>query len=157
MDSCSCTYGYCIPRRLRKFRWVEFWIVACTWHLLHPQKKTQTQVMIAFAVHGVTSSLIRRSHVACLSHSLHGRHDFSHATDSYWCAWFAHFPHDLPFVVGSPLSYYVMSLLIPLDADYHYPDVARSSVDANLILPFSALNQNLLLIRSSLSHRRHQL
>ena len=42
-----------------------------------------------------------------------------------------------------------MNLLVPLGADYHYPDVALSSVDANLTLPFGALNQNLLLIRSS--------
>ena len=61
------------------------------------------------------------------------------------------------FVEGSQLSYYVGNPLIPPGADYHYPDVARLSVDANLILPFSALNQNLLLIRSSLSNRRRQL
>ena len=157
MYFCSYAYGYCIPCRLRKFRWVEFWIVACTWHLLHPQKKTRTQVTITFAMHGITSSSIRQSHFACLSHFLHGRHDFSHATGSYLCAWFAHFPRDLPFVEGSPLSYYVVNLLIPPGADYYYPDVALSSVDANLILPFSTLNQNLLLIRSSLSHRRCQL
>ena len=42
-----------------------------------------------------------------------------------------------------------MNLLIPPGADYHYPDVARSSVDANLILPFLVLNQNLFLIKSS--------
>ena len=83
MDSCSYAYDYCIPLRLRKFHWVGFWIVTCTWHLLHPQKKTQTQVVIAFAMHDVISSSIRQSHVACLFHSLHGRHDFSHATDSY--------------------------------------------------------------------------
>ena len=149
MDSYSLTYGYYIPRCLRKFCWVEFQIVACTWHLLHPHKKTQTQAMIAFAMRGATSSSICQSHVACLSHSQHVRHDFSHVTDSYQCAWFIHFLHDLPFVEGSPLSYYVVNLLIPPGADYHYPDVARSSVDANLILPFSALNQNLLLIRLS--------
>ena len=106
-------------------------------------------MMITFAVHDVTSSSIRQSHVACFSHSLHGTHDFSHATDSYQCAWFTHFPHDLPFVEGFPLSDYVVNLLIPPGADYHYPDVAQSSVDAKLILPFSALNQDLLLIRSN--------
>ena len=79
----SKAYGYCIPLRLRKFHWVEFWIIACTWHLLHPQKKTQIQVMIAFAVHCVTSSSIHQSRVAYLFHSLHGTHDFSHAIDSY--------------------------------------------------------------------------
>ena len=30
-----------------------------------------------------TSSSVRQSHGACLSYSLHGRHDFSNATDSY--------------------------------------------------------------------------
>ena len=42
-----------------------------------------------------------------------------------------------------------MNLLIPPGADYQYPDVVQSSVDANLILPFLVLNQNLFLIRSS--------
>ena len=42
-----------------------------------------------------------------------------------------------------------MNLLISLGADYHYPDVALLSVDANLTLPLGALNQNLFLIRSS--------
>ena len=42
-----------------------------------------------------------------------------------------------------------MNLPIPPGADYHYPDVALSLVDANLTLPFGALNQNLLLIRLS--------
>ena len=58
---------------------------------------------------------------------------------------FAHFPHDLPFVKGSPLSCYVVNLLILPGADYYYPDVAQSSVDVNLILPFSIINQNLFL------------
>ena len=63
---------------------------------------------------------------------------------------FAHFLHDFPFVEGLQLSYYVGNPLIPLGVDYHYPNVVRLSVDANLILPFSALNRDLLLIRSSL-------
>ena len=45
------------------------------WHPLYPQKKTQIHMMIASAVHGVTSFTIRQSHVACLSHSLHGTQD----------------------------------------------------------------------------------
>ena len=83
MDSYSYAYGYSIPRHPRKFRWVEFWIIAYTWRLLYLQKKTQTQAMITFAVRDTTSSLVRQSHVACLSHSLYGRHDSSHVTDSY--------------------------------------------------------------------------
>ena len=105
--------------------------------------------MIAFAVHGVTSSSTHQFRVACLSHSLHGTHDFSHAIESYYCAWFAHFSHDLPFVKGLPPIGYVVNLLILPGADYHCPDVALSLVDANLTPPFSALNQNLFLIRSS--------
>ena len=93
-------------------------------------------MMIAFAVHGVTSSSTNQFRVACLSHSLHGTHDFSHAIDFYYCAWFAHFSHDLPFVEGLPPIGYV---------------VALSLVDANLTPPFCALNQNLFLIRSSKS------
>ena len=38
---------------------------------------------------------------------------------------------------------------MPPGADCHYPDVALSLVDANLILPFYALNPNLFLIKSS--------
>ena len=55
----------------------------------------------------------------------------------------------LSFVKGLPPIGYVVNLLIPPVADYHYPDVALSLVDANLTLPFCALNQNLFLIRSS--------
>ena len=65
--------------------------------------------------------------------------------------------HDLPCVEGLPPIGYAVNPLIPLGADYHYLDVALSSVDANLTLPFGALNQNLFLIRSSNSHRRRQL
>ena len=107
--------------------------------------------MSAFFMRDATSSSVRQSHVACLSHSSHGKHDSFHITDSYQYALFAHFLHDLPFVEGLQLSYYIRNLLILPGTDYHFPDVARSSVDANPILPFSALNQNLLLIRSSLS------
>ena len=49
---------------------------------------------------------------------------------------FAHFSHDLLFVEGLPPIGYVVNLLIPPGADYHYLDVARSSVDVNLTLPF---------------------
>ena len=108
-------------------------------------------MMLASAVHDVTSSSTHQFHVACLSHSLHGTHDFSHAIDSYYCAWFAHFSHDLPFVEGLPPIGYVVNLLIPHGAYYHCPDVALSLVDANLAPPFYALNQNLFLIRSSKS------
>ena len=38
---------------------------------------------------------------------------------------------------------------MPPGVDCHYPDVALSLVDANLILPFYALDPNLFLIRSS--------
>ena len=103
-------------------------------------------MMIAFAVHGVTSSSTHQFRVACLSHSLHGTHDFSHAIESYYCAWFAHFSHDLPFVKGLPPIGYVVNLLILPGADYHCPDVALSLVDTNLTLPFCVLNQNLFLI-----------
>ena len=112
LGSYSCTYGYYIPHRRRKFHWAEFWIVACTWHHLSPRKKTRTQVMSAFAVRNVTSSSARQSHIACLSHSLHGRHGSSHVTDSYWYALFAHFLHNLSFVKGLQLSYYVGNPLI---------------------------------------------
>ena len=71
--------------------------------------------------------------------------------DSYLGARFAHFSHGLPFVEGLPPIGYVVNLLIPPDADCYYPDVALSLVDANLTLPFCALNQNLFLIRSSKS------
>ena len=157
MYFCSYSYSYYIPYHRRRLHWAEFWIVACMWHPLYPQKKTQIQMMIAFAVHGVTFSSTRQLHVACLSHSLHRTHDFSHATDSYYCAWFARFSHDLPFVKSLPPIGYVVNLLIPPGADYYYPDVALSSVDANLTLSFCALKQNLFLIRSSNSHRRRQL
>ena len=72
-------------------------------------------------------------------------------------SWFAHFSHDLPFVEGLPPIGYVVNLPIPPGADYHYSDVALSLVDANLTLPFDALNQNLFLIRSSSPHRWRQL
>ena len=108
-------------------------------------------MMIAFAVHGVTSSSTRQFHVACLSHSLHGTRDFSHAIGSYQCAWFAHFAHDLPSVEDGLPSNYAANLLMPLSADCHYPDVALPLVDANLIPPSCALNPNLFLIRSSSS------
>ena len=39
----------------------------------------------------------------------------------------------------------ILNLLMPPGADCHYPDVALSLVDANLILPFYALNQNLCM------------
>ena len=107
--------------------------------------------MLVSAARGVTSFSIHLSHVACLSHSLHGTRDFSHAIGFYQCAWFAHFAHDLPFVEGGPPSSYAANLLMPLGADCHYPDVALPLVDANLILPFYALNPNLFLIRSSSS------
>ena len=44
-----------------------------------------------------------------------------------------------------------MNLLMPPGADCHYLDVALLLVDANLTLPFCALNKNLFLIRSSKS------
>ena len=72
-------------------------------------------------------------------------------------SWFAHFSHDLPFVEGLPPIGHVVNLLIPPGADYHYSDVALSLVDANLTLPFDALNQNLFLIRSSSPYRWRQL
>ena len=106
-------------------------------------------MMLTSAVHGVTSSSTHQFRIACLFHSLHGTHDFSHAINSYQCAWFAHFCHDLPFVEGLPPIGYIVNLLIPPGADCHYPDVALSLVDANLTPPFCALNQNLLLISSS--------
>ena len=101
------------------------------------------------ATRDVTSFSTHLSHVACPSHSLHGTHDFSHAIDFYQCAWFAHFAHDLPSVEGGPPSSYAANLLMPPGADCHYPNVALPLVDANLILPFYALNPNLFLIRSS--------
>ena len=54
-----------------------------------------------------------------------------------------------PSVEGGPPSSYAANLLMSPGADCHYPDVALPLVDANLILPFYALNLNLFLIRSS--------
>ena len=157
MYFCSSAYNYYTPHHRRRFHWAEFWIFTYTWHPLYPWKKIQIQMILTSAVHGVTSSSTHQFHVAFLFHSLHGTHDFSHTIDSYLCAWFAHFSHDLPFVEGLPPIGYVVNLPIPPGTDYHYPDVALSLVDVNLTLPFDALDQNLFLIRSSNPHRRHQL
>ena len=119
------------------------------YHPMYPQRKTQIQMVPVSAARNVTSFSTHLSHVACPSHSLHGTHDFSHAIDCYQCGWFAHFAHDLPSVKGGPPSSYATNLLMSPGADCHYPDVALPLVDANLILPFYALNPNLFLIRSS--------
>ena len=62
---------------------------------------------------------------------------------------FAHFAHDLPSVEDGLPSNYAANLLMPPGVDCHYPAVALPLVDANLILPFYALNPDLFLIRSS--------
>ena len=119
------------------------------YHLLNPRKRIQTQTTLVCAARGVTSFSTHRFHVACPCCSLPGVRNLSHAIGSYYCALFAHFAHNLPFVEDELLSNYVVNLLMPPGADYHCLDVALPSVDVNLIPPSCALNPNLFLIRSS--------
>ena len=118
-------------------------------HLLSPRKRIQTQTTLVCDARGVTFFSTHRSHVACPCCSLHGVCNLSHAIGSYYCALFAHFAHNHPFVVGVLLSNYVVNHLMPPGADYRCPDMALPSVDVNLIPPSCALNPNLFLIRSS--------
>ena len=119
------------------------------YHLLNPRKRIQTQTTLVCAARGVTSFSTHRSHVACPCCSLHGVCNLSHAIGSYYCALFAHFAHNLPFVEDELLSDYIVNLLMSPGADYHCLDVALPLVDVNLIPPSCALNPNLFLIRSS--------
>ena len=121
------------------------------YHLLNPRKRIQTQTTLVCAARGVTSFSTHRFHVACPCCSLHGVRNLSHAIGSYYCALFAHFAHNHPFVVGVLLSNYVVNHLMPPGADYRCLDVALPSVDVNLIPPSCALNPNLFPIRSSSS------
>ena len=119
------------------------------YHLLNPRKRIQTQTTLVCAAHGVTSFSTHRFHVACPCCSPHGVRNLSHVIGSCYCALFAHFAHNLPFVAGELLSNYVVNHLMPPGADYHCLDVALPSVDVNLIPPSCALNPNLFPIRSS--------
>ena len=121
------------------------------YHLLSPRKRIQTQTTLVCAARGVTSISTHRFHVACPCCSLRGVRNLSHAIGSYYCAPFAHFAHNLPFVADELLSNYVVNHLMPPGADYHCLDVALPSVDVNPIPPSCALNPNLFLIRSSSS------
>ena len=68
--------------------------------------------MNVFAVCGAILSSIHQFHIACLYHSLHGKHDPSLETGFYWYKLCAHFPHDLPYVEGLHTDCYVETFLI---------------------------------------------
>ena len=65
--------------------------------------------MSIFAMRDATPSSTHQFHIACLFHSLHGRHGSSLVTDSCWYALYAYFPHGLPFIEGLQLNCYVES------------------------------------------------
>ena len=73
--------------------------------------------MNVFIVRDVILSLVHQSHVACLYHSLHGKHGFSLETSFYWYELCAHFPHDLLSIEGLQTDCYVKTPLILLDVN----------------------------------------
>ena len=70
--------------------------------------------MNVFAVHGAILSSVHQFHIACLYHSLHGKHGPSLETSFYWYELCAHVPHDLPYVEGLQMDCYAETLLILL-------------------------------------------
>ena len=70
--------------------------------------------MNVFVVRDVILSSVHQFHIACLYHSLHGKHGFSFETGFYWYKLCAHFPHGLPFVEGLQTDCYVKTPLILL-------------------------------------------
>ena len=73
--------------------------------------------MNVFAEHDAIPFSARRFHVACLCHSLHGKHGFSLKIDFYWYELCAHFLHGLFFVQDSYADCYAENPVILLDAD----------------------------------------
>ena len=63
--------------------------------------------MCTFAVHGAIPSSAHKFHVACLFHSLHGRHGSFLVTDFCWYALYAYYRCDLTSVEGFQKSCYV--------------------------------------------------
>ena len=63
--------------------------------------------MSAFAMRGAIPSSAHQFHVACLFHSLHGKHGSSLKTDFCWYALCAHSPRDLPSAEGLQKNCYV--------------------------------------------------
>ena len=113
--------------------------------------------MSAFAMCGTIPSSVHQFHVACLFHSLHGKHGSSLVTDFCWYALYAHYPHDHPSVEGLQKDCYVENPPILPGANEYPPDMGPSLVGADLTLPSSMLNRNLPQNRSSSFHRRRQL
>ena len=70
--------------------------------------------MNVFAVRVAILSSIHQFHVACLYHSLHGKHGPSLEIGFYWYESCAHFPHNFPYVKGLQTDCYVETLLILL-------------------------------------------
>ena len=68
--------------------------------------------MSTFAVRGTIPSSAHQFHVACLFHSLHGRHGSFLVTDFCWYALYAHYPYDLLSVEGLQTNCYVENPLI---------------------------------------------
>ena len=73
--------------------------------------------MNVFAEHDAIPPSTRRFHVACLCHSLHGKHDSSLEINLYWYELCAYFPHGLLSVQGSYADCYAENPLILLEVD----------------------------------------
>ena len=63
--------------------------------------------MSAFTVRGAIPSLVHQFHVACLFHSLHGRHGSSLMIDFYLYVLCARSPRELPSVEGLHKNCYI--------------------------------------------------
>ena len=70
--------------------------------------------MNVFAVRGTILSSVHQFHIACLYHSLYGKHGPSFKTGFYWYELCAHFPHNLLYVEGLQTDCYAETLLILL-------------------------------------------
>ena len=79
--------------------------------------------MNVFAEHDATPSSTRRFHIACLCHSLRGKHDSSLEINFYWYELCAHFPHGPISIRGSCADCHAGNPLTLLDVDQHVPGV----------------------------------
>ena len=84
--------------------------------------------MNVFAVRGAILSLVHQFHVACLYHSLHGKHGPSLEFGLHRYDLCVHFPYDR-------MDCYVETPLILLGVSYHPPGVDLLLLSVDLILP----------------------
>ena len=66
--------------------------------------------MNVFAVRGTILSSVHQFHIACLYHSLYGKHGPSFKIGFYWYELCAHFSHDLPYVESLQMDCYAETL-----------------------------------------------